>query len=140
MNKVKILHIDMDPSSIEDLITNLHSERFDVISVTSVKSGLQVLNDNTDIPIVVCNTDLPNGDIERFLSEVKSKDINIPIIITSSSANPHKIVEFTKKGIFDFFLKPIDFSEFKKSIELALEEKACSINSKILQSELDFFS
>jgi len=116
----KILVVDDEENIREGLKTVLETEGY---SVDTVKDGNEAIDKiNTDVfDLVILDLKMPNLDGYEFLNIVSKTDPYLPIIILTGHGSLQEAVELTKRGAFDYFLKPPDIDRLLSSIVKALE-------------------
>lgn len=70
------------------------------------------------------------------LSEIKSFNPAIPIIIMTAYSSVDTAVEALKKGAYDYLTKPLDFDVLKISIERAMEHRKLKEENLLLKESL----
>jgi DNA-binding NtrC family response regulator len=116
----KILVVDDEENIREGLKTVLETEGY---SVDTVNDGNEAIDKiNTDVfDLVILDLKMPNLDGYEFLNIVSKTDPYLPIIILTGHGSLQEAVELTKRGAFDYFLKPPDIDRLLSSIVKALE-------------------
>jgi len=111
MKKVRVLHIE-DNKNYAEALSNL-LEKYDIINVSTGSKAIEILKNENDFQIIICDCKLP--DILGFDLIKKIKEItNIPIIANSSD------IENCKKMVCygaNIFLEKI-FNDYKHDIEI----------------------
>ncbi len=118
-NNVKVLVIDDDASMNKDLEKYFSSH--EVIKVVACKNngeeGLSYLINNiNDVDVIVMDLILPKMDGLYFLSEMKSRNINKSVIVTTSFKDEHILEDSKSYGITYYMLKPINFASLENRI------------------------
>lgn len=121
-NAEKILIVDSDPPSMENLKKNLNNEGLEVFIV---KTGAEAINylTNNDISVLICNqniTDISSVEICKQANKLCPKAIRIAIADTSDT---HTLADFVNTGkIHRFLLKPWNEDSLLKTIETSLDK------------------
>jgi two-component system response regulator HydG len=70
------------------------------------------------------------------LSEIKSYNPAIPIIMMTAYASVDTAVEALKKGAYDYLTKPLDFDELRFAMERAMDHSQLKQENRILRESL----
>ena len=71
------------------------------------------------------------------LSEIKSFNPAIPVVIMTAYASVETAVEALKKGAYDYLTKPLDFDELRIAIDRAMEHSHLKEENRILKETLE---
>jgi len=71
------------------------------------------------------------------LSEIKSINPSIPVVIMTAYASVETAVEALKKGAYDYLTKPLDFDELRLAIDRAMEHSHLKEENRILKETLE---
>ena len=72
----------------------------------------------------------------EFLSAVKEKEIEVPVVMISGHGNIETAVECIKKGAFDFIEKPIDLNRLLVTVRNALDKNSLITETKNLKRKV----
>ena len=86
-----------------------------------------------DVAILDVKLDKGDNDGIQLLSHIKSKNIDIPVIMISGHANIEMAIESLKHGAFEFVEKPFDQTRLLNFISRAVE----NLNLKSLNKEYE---
>ncbi|MCL2669270.1 MAG: sigma-54 dependent transcriptional regulator [Syntrophaceae bacterium] len=70
------------------------------------------------------------------LSEIKSYNPAIPIILMTAYASVETAVEALKKGAYDYLTKPLDFDELRLVLERAMDHQSLKKENALLRESL----
>lgn len=131
----KILLID-DEASIRDAMKEiLEAEGYDVDEAAGGEEGLKkLITENFDI--VLCDIKMPKMDGLEVLSKARETDVKAQFIMVSAHGTIETAVEATKKGAFDFIVKPPDLNRLLISIKNALEKGQLVEETKTLRKKV----
>ncbi len=106
------------------------------IDVVNEYNGYQalelILNEYFDV--IILDIMLPGLDGISILKEIRSKNIDVPVIITSAKSSIEDKVEALELGADDYLTKPYDFTELYVRIKSNLRRH----NGKVLTSDNNF--
>jgi CheY-like chemotaxis protein len=114
-----ILHIDDDSDDQELFLTAISqvSPDFNCVALSDATEALQQLKERTITPdVIFLDLNMPVMNGEQFLVEIKKDEAlkNIPVIIFSTSSQPHTIKLTKELGASDFITKPDRYQELVK--------------------------
>ena len=127
--KEQILVIDDDNDILELLEYNLSAAGYDVLGFLSTKNVRSALLQE-DINLIIIDRNLPDIEGSYYVEMLRSKNINIPVIMLSAKNSIEEIKEGFIKGADDYITKPFDMEE------LILRVKAILKRSNSEQKEL----
>ena len=120
--KEKILLVDDEESirlAFSEYLTRLgHS----VVLAKDYDEALGALNDN-EFALVYLDIILGGKSGIDILSEIKSKDSNIPVIMITGSPNIETAAEAVRLGAYDYISKPIRLETLERITNIALQHK-----------------
>ncbi len=111
LNKKTILIVDDDQDFIEAYTLILEKENYEVKSaLDSIEGFNQAKRLNPNLIILDIMMENPDSGFE-FAQRLKSEDINIPIILSSSIANASKsLFDTNALNVKTILQKPVDFA------------------------------
>lgn len=131
----KILVIDDEASIREAMKEILEAEKYEVDEAASGEEGLKkLITENFDI--VLCDIKMPKMDGLEVLSKAKETDVKAQFIMVSAHGTIETAVEATKKGAYDFIVKPPDLNRLLISIKNALEKGQLVEETKTLRKKV----
>ncbi|MCX7822578.1 MAG: sigma-54 dependent transcriptional regulator [Syntrophobacterales bacterium] len=116
----KILVVDDDPQLRKSFERILSSMGHSVKTVPTAEMGISVVQQN--IPdLVIMDVRLPGMNGLEAFEEIKKIEPRLPVIIMTAYGTTDTAIEATKRGAFDYILKPFDIPVMLKMIEQALK-------------------
>lgn len=119
----KILVIDDDLTTCNLLNKFLSKHGYTVITTTTAKKAIELLNDTQDFDVVLCDLRLENGDGKDILLQSGELYPQLPVIIITGFNDLKTAVNIMKLGAYDYILKPIIPDEMLLTIEHAMKDK-----------------
>lgn len=115
-DRIKILYVDDDVHNLE--LFRLMFKRNCVTKIAeSGKKGLDILQNNDDIDVVISDLEMPDMNGLEFVRKAKEIKNDIPFFILSCSLKTDEIREAIKSNLINNFLrKPIRTNEILKEI------------------------
>ena len=93
---------------LEDFVNNIYAVR-------TIKEALDILV-NKKIDVIISDILLKDENGIDFLKHVKSKNINIPTILTTAHTDTQYLLDAIKLKIEDYIIKPINIKELLNSL------------------------
>ncbi len=149
-----------DEEDILELIEyNLEKNGFETIGFLSTKNVFQILEEES-IDLLIMDRNLPGVEGSEFVSELRTKGINTPVIYLTAKNKDSDIEEGFESGADDYITKPFNMKELifrvkailkrtkinlnknsviYRDISLNLDSRQLHINSKLIElSKLEF--
>ena len=117
----KILIVDDDVAFGVMLRTWFQKNKWDTVLVSTLDQALQE-SKSAQFDLILSDLRLPDGDGIVFLTYLREKKINTPLIIMTGYADVQTAVDAIKFGAFDYLKKPINPAVLQEKIELALQQ------------------
>ncbi len=137
--KDTVLIIDDDEKNRKILKMRLLSEDYQVKEAEDGYKGLKMLEEG-DCDIVLLDVKMPGMSGIDILSEIKKKEIDIPIMMMTAYGSESIAVEAFKKGADDYLIKPFDTQTAVKRISDLIERHSLKKSNEKLVSRLKAIS
>lgn len=119
--KKKILFVDDDPDLLAGIRRQLRRE-FDILTAEGGDGGLDVLQDDDAVAVVVSDMRMPGMNGVEFLEQVRKLSPDTVRIMLTGYADLETAIEAVNSGkIFQFLTKPISSGELKEILRTSLE-------------------
>ena len=82
--------------------------------------ALGVLEQRSDIDMVICDINMPRMDGLTLLGQLQQRADHLATVIVSAYGDMPNIRTAMNRGAFDFLTKPIDFADFETTIDKTL--------------------
>ncbi|MDP3928606.1 MAG: sigma-54 dependent transcriptional regulator [Bacteroidota bacterium] len=128
----RILIIDDEKAIRNTLREILEYESYQVDEAANGEEGLQKI-ENEEYDAVLCDVKMPKMDGMTVLSKAKEIDEDLPFVMISGHGNVEMAVEATKKGAFDFIVKPPDLNKLLITLRNTIDRKELVIETKVLR-------
>ncbi|MDA3860288.1 MAG: sigma-54 dependent transcriptional regulator [Melioribacteraceae bacterium] len=116
----KLIFIVDDEPSIRKLLTHWVKNQWGYEVVTFEK-GLDMMKELDQNPaLILLDIMLPDSNGVELLSEIKSYNPNLPVIMLSAQGSIEVALESLRLGAFDYFPKPIDSNRIEPAIKNAI--------------------
>jgi CheY-like chemotaxis protein len=110
--KIKILCAEDEIDIRENIVDILQDEGFDVMAASDGSQAFDILEQNSDIGLVVSDIMMPNLSGLELLTKVRdsnTKFCNIPFILLTALSTKEDLIKGSNMGANDYIVKPIDF-------------------------------
>jgi two-component system response regulator HydG len=130
-----ILVVDDDHAHRTMLKTLVGGWDFEVIEATD---GLEAVQQVKERPFDLVLMDIRMVKVSGIeaLSEIKSYNPAIPIIMMTAYASVDTAVEALKKGAYDYLTKPLDFDELRFAMERAMDHSQLKQENRLLRESI----
>lgn len=117
-----ILIIDDDTFVLEATAVLLREHGYSVISCENAKDAMAKLRENK-VDVVLTDIRMPEVSGLELLEEVRSINMDIPVILMTAYAELDVAISAMGKGAFDFIVKPYNSELLVHSVEMAVKHK-----------------
>ena len=147
-NTFQVLVVDDEPD-LQPLIEqrmrpDIRRGRYQFTFAQDGKEAMEIINGQQHVDVVVSDINMPQMDGLTLLGMIQETDPSIRSIIVSAYGDMKNIRTAMNRGAFDFVVKPLDFEDFRITLERTasyMEEwrEAQESKSKLLnlQNELE---
>ena len=118
---VRILVIDDSLTMRENVTRILSSENYITQEAANGQEGLDMALENPP-DMILLDLEMPKLNGLQVINALRTKDINIPIILMTSHGSEAVAVELFRKGVKNYLIKPFDPEELIYAIDQALTE------------------
>jgi DNA-binding NtrC family response regulator len=116
--KRRILIVD-DESEIRSILKDYLEDLGEVIGVESGDQAVRALEQGR-CDLIISDYNMPGMNGLELLRHLNSQGGNIPLIWITGRSSKDLVVEAWKEGVFDYFEKPFDLEQIRKSVITAL--------------------
>jgi DNA-binding NtrC family response regulator len=133
MLETKLLLVDDEEAFVNALAKRLSIRDMTVLSARSGEEGLDKLNQEPEIDVVLLDVKMPGMDGIAALREIKRLHPIVEVIMLTGHATVESAIEGMKLGAFDYLMKPCDLEELIVKVEEA-KLKRRAHQGKILEA------
>lgn len=134
--KVRLLHVEDNPSDVELVRQNLRRGGIDVdVSVVESTSQCEAMMEREKFDLVISDYNLPQGNGLEVLAAVRRRSATIPFILVSGSLGEETAIEALKQGATDYILKD-RLSRIAVAVRRSLEDARNRERSRQLEAQL----
>ncbi len=134
-DKGSILVVDDDTAHRTMLRTLLGGWGYAIFEADDGSTAIQMVKDKP-YDLILMDIRMVKVSGLEALSEIKSYNPAIPIIIMTAYSSVETAVEALKKGAYDYLTKPLDFDVLRITIERAMEHRQLKEENLLLKETL----
>ncbi len=117
----KILYVDDESINLE-LLQLTFMDELDVITATTAREGMEILETQPDIHVIISDLKMPVMNGLDFIKEVKSRNPEkVCMLLTGFMESEIMLEGFNKELIFRYMMKPWKKDELMKNIREAFK-------------------
>jgi len=118
----KILIVDDDIRNVFALTIALENQKIDVVVAENGRDGIEVLQKNPDIDLVLMDIMMPEMDGYEALGRIRQipKYVNLPIIALTAKAMKNDREKCIEAGASDYISKPVNLEQLFSLIKIWL--------------------
>ncbi|KAI3953212.1 hypothetical protein MKX01_042207 [Papaver californicum] len=137
---LRVLVVDDSPSCLKFIEGLLKSCRYEVIKETSAESAVDLLRENkNNFDIVITDVQLEMGKENGFrLLEIIGLEMDIPVIMMSSSNDYETVMKGVKHGACDYIVKPASLKEIQNIYQHVLRKNESSVTTDLKSEKQEF--
>ncbi len=114
----RILIVD-DESDIRGILMDYLEDLGEVVGAENGSLAVRALEEQR-FDLVISDYNMPGMNGLELLRHLNSRGADIPLIWITGRSSRELVVEAWKEGVFDYFEKPFDLEEIRKSVISAL--------------------
>lgn len=130
-----ILILDDEKAIRSALRDILEDESYQVSDAPDGEAGWEFLQANK-VDVVLCDIKMPKMDGLEVLDHAMEAGMDVPFIMISAHGTIETAVEATKKGAYDFLVKPPDLNRLLLTVRNALDKSSLQSETKRLKKKV----
>ena len=135
MSIANVLLVDDEVDFVETFSERLQMRDLEVSKAFSGKKALEVLEQNTNVEVVILDVMMPDMDGIETLAEIKKRYPLVEVIMLSGHSTVESAIEGMKKGAFDYLMKPCEIDQIIAKVGEAATKKR-QHEEKIIQARI----
>ncbi len=140
-----VLLVDEVENVLNSLTRLLRRDGYRILRSTTTSGGLELLRENPDVGVIICDQRMPEMTGVQFLSEVREEFPDTVRIVLSGYTDLESVTSAINEGaIYKFLTKPWEDDQLRENIrkafhhfELARENERLSAELKTVNAELE---
>jgi DNA-binding NtrC family response regulator len=130
-----VLLVDDEINTLKVLSAILKDNGYDVVTARTAEEGLDRIS-RSQFDAIVSDYRLPGIDGLMFLSELRKKNPDVPVIMLTAFGTIEMAVEAMKTGAFNYISKPVNPDELLTVIREAVAKHRLLLENISLKSQL----
>ncbi len=135
MSTANVLLVDDEIEFVETFSERLELRDLAISKAFNGEEALQVLEENTNVEVVILDVKMPGMDGIETLTEIKKKFPLMEVIMLSGHADVESAIDGMKQGAFDYLMKPCDIDQMIAKVTEAVAKKR-QHEEKIIQARI----
>ena len=136
MNRENILVVDDEEAIREVVCTLLQAQGYTCSTAANGRIALETFRKGT-FDLVLSDIVMPEMDGIKLLSELRSDDPDVPVIMVTAMHDISIALEAIRAGAYDYILKPFEKDQLHMSVRRALEHRRLVLENLTYQSDLE---
>jgi len=119
---MRVLVVDDSQIMRKIIIGALRNES--VKNISEASDGLEAyeaVQKNPDIDLILMDWNMPSLNGVDAVKKIRTTNPNVPIIMVTTEAEQHRVVEAIKSGANDYLVKPFSPKDIKSKLEKYLK-------------------
>ena len=129
-----VMLVDDEVSFVETLVKRLATRNIETITAFSAEEGLEKLEMNQNLDVIVLDVKMPGMDGLEMLKKIKAGFYRAEVIMLTGHATIESGITGMKLGAYDFLTKPCDIEELVSKVAEATKKKR-DHDTKIQEAE-----
>jgi DNA-binding NtrC family response regulator len=126
---VKLLVVEDHADTREMLEWYFSSRGYEVLTAQTGKEGLEIIERNEDLDLVLLDVFLPGMGGMELLTEVNRRSPRPSVIVLTGLADKEVAQDAVRLGAFDYILKPFNLGQVEDSVIACLAHREYSRQS-----------
>ncbi|NOZ01845.1 MAG: sigma-54-dependent Fis family transcriptional regulator [Deltaproteobacteria bacterium] len=132
---LKVLVIDDEPGFLQMLHVILSRAGYKATTVTSAEEALDLV-EHKEYDLCLCDMKMPGMSGTEFLSELKTRGIQITVIVMSAYGSHEAAIAAMQQGAYDYISKPFQSDEIILTLRKAEEREQLRRENRELKSRV----
>ncbi|NQY95300.1 MAG: response regulator transcription factor [Campylobacteraceae bacterium] len=129
MNLNKLILIVEDEEDILELLEyTLQKVGYDTIGCLNIGQSVIDMLDEENIDLILMDRNLPGSDGTKFISKIKSKGYNIPVIYVTAKDKDEDILEGFDHHADDYITKPFNLKELCARVNAVIKRSSKKVD------------
>jgi two-component system chemotaxis response regulator CheY len=119
-----ILVVDDDEEVREGILLQLSDMRFTILEAEDGEKAIECLNDNAlTVDAIICDVRMPKINGVEAVAYFRREFSGTPVIVLTGFPDMDLAIEFMKKGVVDYLVKPVEKAKLIETVELAASQR-----------------
>ena len=133
----QVVVIDDETGSRESMAIAIEKAGFSVKTFDDAEAALAFAEQEPTVRLSVCDLRMPGMDGLGFLEQVRSRELDLGVILVTGFGSIESAVEAMQVGADDYLTKPVDLYELRQRVTNHLEKRTLREEVESLRQMLD---
>jgi response regulator RpfG family c-di-GMP phosphodiesterase len=133
----RCLIVDDDPYVRQALVRVIEGQGLSCLQAGSGLEGLEVLDREGEVPIIISDVHMPGLDGLGFLQQVRRRWPDTAVLMLTAVADVDTAVACMQMGALDYISKPVIVDEVRTRVNRALEKRDLTLQNRYYQNHLE---
>jgi two-component system nitrogen regulation response regulator GlnG len=117
---LRVLVVDDEPNVVYSIEKGLQSDTVEVVGARTGREGIELTRTHKPDAVIL---DVRLADMSGLQAFDRIRDIDprLPVVIITAFGSTDTAIQATKRGAFEYLLKPIDVHQLREVVQRALE-------------------
>lgn len=134
-NPVKVMFVDDDEVTGRVMKRNCDSTKYECQIFQSATECLEKFREE-GADVVITDLRMPGMNGFDLLSELRSVDQDVPVLVMTGYSSVENAVEAMKRGANDFIKKPFEFDELRLMVDRTIKSQSLKNENTLLKKRL----
>ena len=119
-----ILVVDDDEEVREGILLQLSDTRYTILEAEDGEKAIECLNDNAlTVDAIICDVRMPKINGVEAVAYFRREFSGTPVIVLTGFPDMDLAIEFMKKGVVDYLVKPVEKAKLIETVEWAASQR-----------------
>jgi two-component system chemotaxis response regulator CheY len=119
-----ILVVDDDEEVREGILLQLSDTRYTILEAEDGEKAIECLNDYAlTVDAIICDVRMPKINGVEAVAYFRREFSGTPVIVLTGFPDMDLAIEFMKKGVVDYLVKPVEKAKLIETVELAVSQR-----------------
>jgi two-component system nitrogen regulation response regulator GlnG len=116
----RLLVVDDEPNVLYSIEKGLQSDTVEVVVAQTGRQGIDLVRRLRPDAVILDVRLSDMSGLDAF-DQIRQIDPRLPVIVITAFASTETAIEATKRGAYEYFLKPVDFHQIREVVQRAFE-------------------
>ena len=138
LKNITILYVEDDEDTKEVMRNTLSEFSKNIIMADNGEEAMKILN-TKDINLIITDIEMPDKNGIEFIREVRSTNLNIPVIVFTAYSTKDYLLECVNLNIQGYIQKPISYQKIKDVLYKVIDYLDIKVESNAkLTDEIEY--
>ncbi len=138
MSKIRILWADDEIDMLKPQLFFLEKKGYEVVTVTNGHDAIETFEEDRNIDVVFLDESMPGISGLETLSELKSRNSNIPIVMITKNEAENLMEEAIGSQIDDYLIKPVNPNQILMTLKKLIDNHRLVSEKTMTDYQIEF--